>query len=61
LPPQLAKLHNMFHMSQLRKYVLDVYHVLKVVNVQIRDDSSLEAKSVRILNFHIKQHRGKNI
>ena len=29
LPPQLANLHPVFHVSQLRKYVLDPTHVLE--------------------------------
>jgi len=30
LPPQLANLHNVLHMSQLRKYVFDPSHVLEM-------------------------------
>ena len=30
LPPQLANLHLVFHVSQLRKYVFDPAHVLEV-------------------------------
>jgi len=29
LPPHLANLHNMFHVSQLRKYIADPSHVLE--------------------------------
>ena len=29
LPPHLANLHNVFHFSQLRKYVADLNHVLE--------------------------------
>ena len=28
LPPSLANLHNVFHLSRLRKYVSDLNHVL---------------------------------
>jgi len=48
LPPQLENLHNVFHVSQLRKYILGPSHVLEVDNVQIKDNLSFEAKLVWI-------------
>ena len=30
LPPPLANLHSVFHVSQLKKYVLDPSHVLEM-------------------------------
>jgi len=38
LPPQLANLHPVFHVSQLRKYVFDPTHVLEVEDIQMRED-----------------------
>jgi len=35
LPPHLANLHNVFHVSQLRKYMPDPTHVLEEDDVQI--------------------------
>ncbi|BAT75915.1 hypothetical protein VIGAN_01385200, partial [Vigna angularis var. angularis] len=61
LPPQLANLHNVFHVSQLRKYVSSPDHVLEVDDVQVREDLSLDAKPVRILDVQAKQLRGKDI
>lgn len=29
LPPDLAHVHNVFHMSMLRKYVMDPSHVIE--------------------------------
>jgi len=34
LPPQLANLYPVFHVSQLRKYVFDPSHVLEAEEVQ---------------------------
>jgi len=33
LPSQLANLHPVFHVSQLRKYVFDPAHVLEVEDI----------------------------
>ena len=38
LPPQLANLHPVFHVSQQRKYVFDPSHVLEAEDVQVRED-----------------------
>ena len=35
LPPELAKLHNVFHVSMLRKYRSDGSHILPVQDVQV--------------------------
>ena len=35
LPPELAKLHDVFHMSMLRKYRSDGSHILPVQEVQV--------------------------
>ena len=35
LPPKLAKLHNVFHVSMLRRYRFDESHILPVQDVQV--------------------------
>jgi len=50
LPPHLANLHNVFHVSQLRKYVADPSHVLELDDIQIREDLTVNTKPVRILD-----------
>jgi len=49
LPPQLANLHLVFHVSQLRKYVPDPSDVLKV-EVQVREDLSMKVQPVSVEN-----------
>ena len=61
LPPQLANLHNVFHVSQLRKYVPDSSHVLEMDEVHIKDNLSFEAQPVKIEDRQIKQLRDKTI
>jgi len=48
LPPQLANLHPVFHVSQLRKYVFDPSHVLEAEDVQIREDLTVEVPPVAL-------------
>jgi len=61
LPPHLGNLHNVFHVSQLRKYIADPTHILEDDDVQIRDDLTIGAGPVRILDSQTKQLRGKEI
>jgi len=61
LPPHLANLHNVFHVSQLRKYVADPTHVLEQDDVQVRENLTLGVEPVRILDSQVKQLRGKEI
>ena len=37
LPPSLSRIHNVFHVSVLRKYIPDIVHVLNWKNLQILD------------------------
>jgi len=61
LPPHLANLHNVFHVSQLRKYIADPTHILEEDDVQIREDLTVGAGPVRILDSQVKQLREKEI
>jgi len=61
LPPNLSKLHNVFHVSQLRKYIHDPFHVIEPYVVQIRENFTYDVLPVRIGDRRIKQLRGKDI
>lgn len=50
LPPQLSRLHNVFHVSVLRKYVPDSSHVLNYQPIQIAEDMSYEERPVEIVD-----------
>ena len=45
MPPNLSNLHDVFHVSQLRKYISDHSHVIPV----------------QIVDHEVKQLRGKEI
>jgi len=61
LPPYLSNLHDVFHVSQLRKYVPDPSHVIPRDDVQVRDNLTVETLLVRIEGREVKTLRGKEI
>ena len=61
LPPHLANLHNVFHVSQLKKYIASPSHVLESDDIQIREDLTVNIGPVRILDSQMKKLRGKEI
>ncbi|KAL5564136.1 hypothetical protein UlMin_027300 [Ulmus minor] len=61
LPPNLASVHNVFHVSMLKKYVSDKSHVLEQEPIEIHEDLSFEEKPVQILDYKIKTLRNKDI
>jgi len=61
LPPSLANIHNIFHVSQLRKYVPDPSHILESDSIQVKENLSLEVKPIKILDSQVKQLRGRSI
>jgi len=61
LPPHLSNLHDVFHVSQLRKYVSDPSNVIPRDEVQVRDNLTVETLRVRIEGREVKRLRGKEI
>ncbi|XP_015932050.1 uncharacterized protein LOC107458354 [Arachis duranensis] len=61
LPPYLSNLHNVFHVSQLRKYTPDASHVLEPEPIQVREDLTLPVIPVRIDDTNIKRLRRKEV
>ena len=49
LPPQLSGVHDVFHVSMLRKYELDPTHVLDWTDLEVDEDISYEERPVRVL------------
>ena len=61
LPPPLANLYSVFHVSQLRKYVLDPSHKLETEDLQIIGDLTVEVQPVGLGDVQMRQLRGKSI
>ena len=50
LPPELSKVHNMFHVSMLRKYIQDPSHVLKDQPVELKDNLTYKEQPMQIVD-----------
>jgi hypothetical protein len=59
LPPHLSNLHDVFHVSQLRKYVADPSHVISRDDVQVRDKLTMEILPLRIDDRKVKTLQAK--
>nr|XP_023892185.1 uncharacterized protein LOC112004183 [Quercus suber] len=61
LPPTLAGVHNVFHVSMLRKYIPDPSHVLKYEPLKVKDNLTYEEVPIQILDRKDQVLRTKNI
>ncbi|KAL5564996.1 hypothetical protein UlMin_028160 [Ulmus minor] len=61
LPSELAAVHNVFHVSMLRKYVSDPSHVLASEPIEVREDLTYQEQPVQILDRKDKALRNKVI
>ena len=61
LPPDLEKIHNVFHVSMLRRYRSDPSHVVFAETIELRPDLTYEEELVEILAREVKELRNKKI
>ncbi|XP_019194156.1 PREDICTED: uncharacterized protein LOC109188097 [Ipomoea nil] len=61
LPMELESVHNVFHVSQLKRYVHDPAHVLPPEVIPIDEDLSYEERPLRILDFKTRETRRKSV
>jgi hypothetical protein len=61
LPPQLAKVHDLFHVSLLRKANVDPARILPQVPVEVKENLTLELRPIRILDREVKELQRKTI
>ena len=57
----MAKLHNVFHVSMLRRYRSDESHILPVQDIQVQSDFSYDEEPKAILARDVKQLRNKQV
>ena len=58
---ELAKLHDVFHVSMLRRYHYDTLHILPVQDIQVQEDFTFDEESKAILYRKLRQLRNKQV
>ena len=61
LPPELEKIHNVYHVSRLRRYRSDPSHVVSSETIKLRPDLTYEEELVEILAREVKELQNKKI
>ncbi|KAL0551959.1 hypothetical protein IC582_011052 [Cucumis melo] len=61
LPPSLSTVHDVFHVSMLRKYVPDPSHVVDYEPLEIDENMSYTEQPVEVLAREVKTLRNKEI
>ena len=61
LPPELAEVHNVFHVSMLRKYYPDPTHVISYEPLELKEDMSYVERPIRVLDRKERVLRNKTI
>ncbi|XP_027166304.1 uncharacterized protein LOC113766295 [Coffea eugenioides] len=61
LPPSLSRIHNVFHVSMLKKYHPDPSYILQLKSIEIDEILTYEEKPVKLLNRKVKELRNKQI
>ena len=54
LPLELAKLHDVFHVSMLQRYRSDTSHILPVQDIQVQEDFTFDKEPKVILDREIR-------
>jgi len=61
LPIELDKVHNVFHVSQLKRYVPDASHVLEPEELEMYDSLAYEERPIRILDSKTRNTSRKSV
>ena len=61
LPMELAKLHDVFHVSMLWRYRFGTSHMLPVQDIQVQEDFTFDEEPKAILDREIRQLRNRQV
>ncbi|KAA3470988.1 receptor-like protein kinase [Gossypium australe] len=61
LPPELEKIHNVFHVLMLRWYISDPSHVISSSEIELQLGLSYLKESIRILAREVKELQNKRV
>jgi hypothetical protein len=57
----MSGLHNVFHVSQLRKFIPDPYQPIEIEQIDLQPDLTYQPDPVRIVDRDVKTLRSKRI
>src|ERR1044072_9445661 len=61
LPPFLSNIHDVLHVSQLRKYVPDPSHVIEPEDIELKDNLTTKLPPIKIADRSTKRLRNKEV
>ncbi|XP_050378569.1 uncharacterized protein LOC126795878, partial [Argentina anserina] len=61
LPTSMSGVHNVFHISMLRKYVPDESHVIDHSTIEVKENATFVVEPVRILDRSTKKLRRREV
>ena len=61
LSPELSSVHDVFHVSMLKKYVFDPSHILNQEPIEVHEDLTYEEKPIKIFDKEKNVLRNKVI
>ena len=61
LPPKLSHVHNVFHVSMLRKYEPDSSHVVSYEEIEVNEDATYVEEPVQIVGREERKLRNREI
>ncbi|KAA3487953.1 DNA/RNA polymerase superfamily protein [Gossypium australe] len=61
LPPEHDRIHNVFHVSMLRRYQSNLSHVISPTEVEIQSDMTYSEEPIKILAHETKELRNKKV
>ncbi|XP_070002627.1 uncharacterized protein LOC142165942 [Nicotiana tabacum] len=61
LPPKLARLHSVFHVSMLQKYHEDKSYILEFNTVQLDENLTYEEDPVAIVDRQVRKLRSNDV
>ena len=61
LPPELDRIHHVFHVFILRCYCSNPTHIVTVEEIKVRPDLTFEEEPVQILDRDVKVLRRKSV
>ena len=61
LPMEFEKMHDVFHISQLKKYVPSETHVIQPEMIQLDESLTYEERPIKILDHKVQSTQNKDV